>query len=858
MKTTTEKNILLVSLLIFIFHINPVFSQTTFDADNFKLFLENNKTLTAVELINKNQPQTEYYANRLRPTNLEIIPWFDSIDAKYQLTGYEKELLKHNHFMVTERLRKNSWAYSFIDIYSKDLPLFISSDFILYTLHSSYDAILMHLEHKILEPNLQELLKSMYNSFNTLYDKYSDDNRLITSLEDVDLYISVAYSLALGDEILPQFSDKDAYYTIMEAIQAEQLTTLNLFTDKKERKIDFSQFKPRGHYTKRIPKENETTTLENYFRTMMWLGRIDFLLTAPPENPWEENWTKNELRRMQQSALLLNELLHSCGNRSLYETHENIIEFMVGPADNLTPDELSYLSDSLLDSPEMLFDENTYDVFQQALNSSDDYGQKIMSNFFYVDPFSSDPESLPVSYKLFGQKFLLDSYIFAHVVYDRIVWNGKKIHRGMPVPLDILSVLGNENAMALMKDEMKKYHYAYKINELKEITAYYDENFWQQSLYNVWLSSIKELNPSSQTENLPYFMQTTAWHHEKLNTQLTSWAELRHDNILYGKQSYTGATGCSFPYTYVEPQPACYQRIHLFSQKSATFFNDVLGGGNSVSEFFDRYGEIIGILKTISEKELSGTKLNEQEMTFLKTMINEFMASGPGITGWYNDLFFDPREALLESFIVADVHTQPTDEAGNLVGNVLHAGNGYIDQGVFLAPNPVNPDQLMAFTGPVSSFRYEITNNFQRLNDDEWTEKFFMHENLPQRPDWVNVYLASSEGEALPEGRKLEGKTYTKTDTKIEVQKNNAVDYLLAFPNPANDIFHLRFILNNRSDIHIKLFDFNGQLIKDICHEMFLPGEHDVRVNISGLPEKTYIVSFNAGDKIFMKKIHIE
>ena len=36
-------------------------------------------------------------------------------------------------------------------------------------------------------------------------------------------------------------------------------------------------------------------------------------------------------------------------------------------------------------------------------------------------------------------------------------------------------------------------------------------------------------------------MQTTAWQDKELNITLASWAELRHDTILYVKQSYTMA-----------------------------------------------------------------------------------------------------------------------------------------------------------------------------------------------------------------------------------------------------------------------------------------------------------------------------
>ena len=75
-----------------------------------------------------------------------------------------------------------------------------------------------------------------------------------------------------------------------------------------------------------------------------------------------------------------------------------------------------------------------------------------MSNFFYVDPYSSDPGQLPVSFKLLGQKFLIDSYVLSEVVYDRIIVDNKKIYRGLPDPLDVMAVMGNEDAIFLLVD----------------------------------------------------------------------------------------------------------------------------------------------------------------------------------------------------------------------------------------------------------------------------------------------------------------------------------------------------------------------------------------------------------------------
>ncbi len=48
-------------------------------------------------------------------------------------------------------------------------------------------------------------------------------------------------------------------------------------------------------------------------------------------------------------------------------------------------------------------------------------------------------------------------------------------------------------------------------------------------------------------------MQGGPWARRMLSTQLASWAELRHDTVLYAKQSYTNAALCAYPDAYVSP-----------------------------------------------------------------------------------------------------------------------------------------------------------------------------------------------------------------------------------------------------------------------------------------------------------------
>jgi hypothetical protein len=839
----------------------PGQSQTGFSPVDYIQFLEEHQDYTAQQLIQDHPVQTTYYENRQSPTDLASIHWFDSIDNRFQLTADEKTVLAQNHFMVSERIRNYDWASAFISIYSSDLPLFLSSDFVLSTLHQSYDVILQTLEWQFLEPNLIVLLQAMYGSFPDQVEAYAHDARFEPILKDVDLYISVALSLAIGAERLPQYDSPAKFHEMMEAIDAEQMAYLPLFTESRLRKLDFSQFAPRGHYNKEIYTRDGTITLENYFRAMMWLGRIDFLLTAPPENPWEPDWEPEELRRMQLGALLLNELLYDCGKVQNLEKHEEIISFLVGPDDNLTPEELHALRDDVLERPDQLFNEEEYLQFTASLNESDDYGQKIMSNFFFVDPFSADPGELPVSYKLLGQKFLLDSYVFSEVVYDRIVYQGEKVWRPLPDPLDVMAALGNEDALALLEGELEQYKYAGKMAGLKYLIDAYDPGFWEQSMYNRWLDAIRSLNPQASIQGFPYFMQTTAWHQEKLNTQLTAWAQLRHDNILYGKQSYTGGTGCSYPYTYIEPYPELYGKIHAFASEASLFFERVLQGEqleakDHILRYYDRYAELMLNFKTISEKQLDRIPLTEPEVTFLKTMINSYMASGPSITGWYNELFFDASKGVSWDFTVADVHTQPTDEFGAVVGNVLHVGNGLINMGVFLAENPCNPGQLMAFTGPVSSFHQQVTAQFRRLTDQDWEEGFFSGMETPERPDWIGAFLLNSEGTLYPEGRTLKGALFS--GTGMEPAHRNLIDYMLLFPNPVREETNLRFVLNEGSEFRLEAYDASGRRIYSGDRQHLEPAEHHMVLSVGDWKPGIYLIKVAVGSEYQVRQLVVQ
>ncbi|GAH96290.1 unnamed protein product, partial [marine sediment metagenome] len=64
---------------------------------------------------------------------------------------------------------------------------------------------------------------------------------------------------------------------------------------------------------------------------------------------------------------------------------------------------------------------------------------------------------------------------------------------------------------------------------------------WKQNLYWRWLYALLPLLEENKDVDLPCFIQSPAWVDKELQTVLGSWTELRHDTILYAKQSYTMA-----------------------------------------------------------------------------------------------------------------------------------------------------------------------------------------------------------------------------------------------------------------------------------------------------------------------------
>ena len=841
------KFFLINSITIFYIFFSSGSSQSNFDISAYSQFLHDNQDLSFEELQGNFDAKNVYYKGIKDGFKLDNFAYLDSIKLKFGLSDAETALLEENQFVVSERLGFESFGRAFHHIYISDLPVFISSDAILHALHASYDHILKDMEILLLKPNLSDVLNGLYASFPQLTNKYGNNDSLQNSLKDVDVYVTIAKSLLEGVKLSPQFADQQQIDDLLKAIQSETLSSLPLFSER-NRKLDFSQFTVRGHYNNK--------ELKHYFKAMMWLGRMDFLLTPPPENPWEVPWEREEIRRMNLSAFMLNELIALSEARMKLEQNDEIISFMVGESDNITPKEFAkVITDQDLSSAGQILDDDVYDDYLCALKESNGAEQKILSQFMMMDPFSREPGELPISFRLMGQRFIIDSYVFSNVVFDRIIYEDKKIWRPMPNPLDAMFVLGNDDALPLLKKELETYKYSSQLSALRYLTDSYDDAFWQSSLYKVWLNSIRALNPVENHDGFPFFMTTAAWRQCKLNTQLASWAQLRHDNLLYAKQSYTGATGCSFPYTLVEPNPLFFARIADFAEKAYAYFSGFPADSyemEKIQYFFSEFKAVMYKLETIARKELQHEPLSDDEVNWLKEMLfADSMSGAPPFSGWYPDLFYDPYDADFGSYTIADVHTQPTDEGGGIVGNVLHVGTGNVNLGIFLVQSFANPSRPIAFIGPLMSYYEKITPNFKRLNDEEWTTMVDAND-IPSRPDWVNIYLADFKGNKFDSGRELPSVIYSGINEPVQ----GVEEFFLSqnYPNPFNPLTTIKYQLSAFSEIELSIYNLLGQRVATLISGNQPAGNYEVEWNAAGFASGVYLYKLTTDEGFVQSK----
>ncbi len=638
------------------------------------------------------------------------------------------EALVENGFAVFPMQHPvNNPVRAFERLSDTDQPVFVSSGIPLHMLHIFFDQILQQVETDNLYPDLVVVCRELYES-------NLNRNNLLNAA-----FFAVPLSF-LDEDFVPDDKVADTVQEEVEMMILHQGFHESSVFGYKE---DYSQYVPRGHYT-------SSEKLENYFMAMMYMGRITFLLRGgDPNGPDEQNLVSEETaREMTASALLIVSDLNTIEVdgvplRARWERIYQITAFFAGFADDLSVSQYHAASQAVSGeyfSSELLDDSGFYSDFQSYI--AENYsGPSIYSgtgaSVVMPDINGEFPEDglqsllgKTAGFRFFGQRYTPDSEILGKLVFPEIGTNPGGERRFMPSGLDVAASFRCEAALDIVNENgFVQYHgYEQTLNDMQEMVDNYTTDDWHATLYMCWLHSLKLL-AAPRGNGYPDFMQTDRWSRCTLSTFLASWAMLRHDTILYAKQSYTAMAGCAPGFGepvpsagFVEPVPEVYAELRATLQmaRRALEYYDIYD--ESLTQRFSNAESLLETLQSIAERELAGELLSTEDADFLK-----------GFAGYLEGsiVLGDVTTEGLETSLIADVHTDQNSSS------VLEVASGNLDNCVVVYRRA--DGVVEAAIGPVLSY-YQFSHPMNdRLTDEAWRE--ILLSDPPPRPDWTDSYI---------------------------------------------------------------------------------------------------------------------
>ena len=689
------------------------------------------------------------------------VAYWKKIRDGFALTAKEQEIYRRSGVVGVDQGQRYSMASAYLAIYRRDLPVLITTDSILHALHRSFDSILMWLETSHFYPSLVEALGKAHQQLRKESAAFAAPP-LRQAAEDVDLYLTVARNLlaeseeekqafvrcaleAEGCDGLSQaaptgklqidsaFGQDARVREVLAAIAARKAAPEPALYGRDGVVVDWSQFTTRGHY-------NRSSLLQHYFRALMWLGRVDLGFVLAPS---DGAFGGHDARRERLDAVTLAWLLRQAGYLGTLAAMDHAIGFMVGLTDNVTIGQMAAAAEraGVRGFPD-LADTAKVERVLTELAKSGAGGQRIRSQMGARPPGGGAERPLPDVLQVFGQRFILDSFFLSKVVFDSIDFKGVRQQRTMPTGLDVVAALGNDEAVALLEPQLAKWNYAANLLAARKLVEERPPAFWNASLYDIWLSALAKLD-DVPAGALPEVMRGRPWQHKQLQTQLASWAELRHDTILYAKQSYTMGIICEYPTGYVEPYPEAYARLALFGEEANRRLGELQLTTGDIVTFLTRFAEIMRKLEGLARKELAGKPFTKEERQWVKDAIDAKTEDGGGCggpprviyTGWYPKLIFGKPEVWEPT--IADVHTDPNS------GQVLEVGVGDAN---FIVAAIDNHGDRAAYVGPVYSY-YELKSK-ERLTDEAWRKRL-ADGKAPPRPAWTASFQAPPKVRAI-------------------------------------------------------------------------------------------------------------
>ena len=645
------------------------------------------------------------------PLNLNEIENNDILKL-FDLTDNQTKFLEDKGFVLIKYGKEDNFSEVYEKLRWQHIPIFITSDTFLHLYHIQFNELLKEIEENEFYDELVALTAAMFEKSKENYEEY--DGILKEAAKRNVAYFGVAISLLGVKKEMPEYVKNEIEMELENIENHEGMKNSSIFHYME----DYSQYVPRGHYT-------QSEKLQRYFKTMMWYGRMAFFLQKGMVS-------KEDAKIATIQAIMISINLNSvkAGNKICMEIWDriySITSFFVGVADDLTPYEYLEALNKIFGGD---FDVQTLKNESELVKITDELRKmaapKIYGGNGIIDINPTHPErwneelNKTKGMRFMGQRYVPDSYIFQQLVSPMVgmyVGHDKPFTmeytqagaaRCFPRGLDVMAVLGSEDAIDILENEGDTEYAGENTSYYKQLDLLRSkfENLsieeWNRNLYFSWLFTLMPLLNKFGDE-YPSFMQSREWRYKELQTCLASWSELRHDTILYAKQSYTARLTAvpAKSQGYVEPVPEFYLRLQALVNMTLNGLKSFNALNESQEQKLEKLQSLIKNALLISIDELEGKSIDKY-----KTFFTTFVDSIGEITRGYN------RDAI-KTIMVADVHTDLNTM------KCLEEGVGHIDLVMVVYKDD---GKLYLSAGPVLSY-YEFKQPVQsRLNDEQWEE----------------------------------------------------------------------------------------------------------------------------------------
>lgn len=672
------------------------------------------------------------------PLELTEIQNYEDVKGKLGFT--ESPLLEQNGFMVFEQGKQDDVVEFYEGLKNTEVPVFVTSDSLLHLYHIQFDETLKEIEEKEFYEDMSQLSEAM------LTDSMAKFNSLEGDLKEAAkrnaAFFSVGLKLLKPEAEVPT-EVKDTVDQEIELIEAHQGFEKSPTFNYKE---DYSQYVPRGHYTR-------SEKLKKYFKAMMWYGRMSFLLKGCSTDCIV---SEQEAKIQTLQALLIAGSIQNVSTNEkkvdeIWGRIYDVTSFYVGLADDLTPyeymDAISKVFGGKAKPSELASEEKLLEIKGELAQMRNPKIFGGTGNITIIPPLTKEKLNKVLAktkgMRLMGQRFIPDSYMFQNLVNMGYTGNnepftkafsGVRYIRGYPRGLDVMAVFGSDRALEILEKEGDTEYeeagetYEERVNKLRAEFNAVDEGGWNQNLYWSWLYSLKALL-KDYGEKYPAFMQGNAWKDKQLNSALGSWAQLRHDTILYAKQSYT-IVETSMPVEkeivgYIEPVPEFYARLLALNEMTLKGLKERNVLSEQAEQRIKSLSSVLERVLELSKKELENKELSEEDYDFIKDFGENLEGAIAGLDAG------EELEKGKETTIVADAHTCTPEK------KVLEEGTGYLR--TMVVAYKVPDGRILLGAGPVFSY-YEFKWPMDdRLTDEKW-KKMLEKGNQPQTPEWINSF----------------------------------------------------------------------------------------------------------------------